>query len=213
MICMKYSVRKFYRLFCVLSLSVFIQACGGGSSSSSGGGGGDDSSSQATSIVTLGDSIGVGIGFGASTSWPNELSGILGVPLLENRSRASEMTDWGVSQINGLLDRNNASHVVILLGTNDALRGSVGAAISNLQRVADIANSRGVIPVIGTVILNTRSSSANARAQQISVGILGIQGARIVNTRGVISSGLLADGIHPTNAGQRAIAQAFASVF
>jgi lysophospholipase L1-like esterase len=171
-----------------------------------------DMSGAFTSFVTLGDSIGVGVGFGSTRPWPNLVSDFTGVPLLENRSLQSKTTAWGLGQINALLDRNpTASHILILLGTNDARQGITSAAVANLQQMADIANQRGVIPVIGTVIVNLREPADDQRAQVITSGIAGITGARKAATRAAIGDGrgTIADEIHPNDAGQAAIAQAF----
>jgi len=203
------------RIKVVLAASLLLLAgCGGGSSNSGGAVEPPVGSSEPlTSIVTLGDSIGVGIGFGSTFPWPNATARIVGVPILENRSLKSQTTAWGLQQIRSLLDANpGASHLLILMGTNDARQGMTSSAVANLQQMANIANQRGVVPVIGTVIINLADPGADARARQITADIRGIVGARIAETRLAIGdgSGLLFDGLHPNNAGQNAIAQAFA---
>ena len=200
--------RLLSRLFLTLAvLSIF--GCGGGSSSS---GGGTAPPVAQVSVVAIGDSI--GNGFGIATGWPVFLADIIGAPV-DNNSVTSEFTDFGVSIIEERLTTVQPTHVVILLGTNDAIRGSVPVAIANLQTMVDIARAQGVIPIVGTLPPITTSPSANARAAEISEGIRGLSGAVVAGVRAALGdgSGLIADGVHPNNAGQQRIADAFAAQF
>jgi acyl-CoA thioesterase-1 len=165
-----------------------------------------------TSVVTIGDSIGTG--FGIATPWPTILASAVGVPLVNN-SVSGDQTGFGLRVIEGLLAEHQPSHVVILLGTNDALRGSVGNAIANLQAMVDIAQRNNVVAIVGTLPPITRSSSENQRTAEISMGIRGLSGASIAAVRGAFGDddSLIADGIHPNDAGQQRIAQAFRDQF
>jgi lysophospholipase L1-like esterase len=209
-----YSVVKIvFKLLVVPALVFTLASCGGGGSNS--GAAVEpmvEPTEAVTSIVTIGDSIGVGVGFGSSRPWPNVAANLLGVPLLRNQSLESQTTAWGLQQIRPLLDAHpNASHIFILMGTNDARQGMTSSAVANLQEMVNVANRRGVIPVIGTVIINTVDPAADARAREITASMRSIVGARIAETRTAIGDGssTLFDGIHPNDAGQRAIGEAF----
>lgn len=203
---------KFYRAALISITFLALSSCGGGSSSSGAGATIDPVPPAQRTLVAIGDSI--GNGFGLATPWPELLGDILGAPV-DNNSVTDMETDFGVSIIEARLDAVNPTHVVILLGTNDAIRGSTSSAVANLQAMVDIAGSRGVIAVVATLPPITRSAAENARAADISAGIRGISGANIVEVRGAMGdgSGLIADGVHPNQMGQQIIADTFATAF
>jgi lysophospholipase L1-like esterase len=168
-------------------------------------------SSEATpapssTVVVIGDSIGTG--FGVATGFPVFLQQISGRNVVNN-SQNGRQTATGVGLASSLIAQHNPSHLVVLLGTNDALRGSVPNAISNLQAIANIGSAAGVKVVIGTLPPIATDAAANGRAGLISRGIRGIGNARIANIRGEVNVGNLADGIHPNNDGQRIIGMTF----
>lgn len=206
------TIIKFVRLSLFLATLLALGSCGGGSSGSGAGASTDPVAPAMRSLVAIGDSIGTG--FGLATPWPTLLADILGAPV-ENNSVSREQTGFGLSIIEARLDAVNPTHVVILMGTNDAIRGSTGAAIANLQAMVDIARAKGVIAVVGTLPPITNSLSSNARAEVISMGIRGLSGANVVEVRGAFGngSGLIADGIHPNQMGQMIIADTFAGAF
>lgn len=197
-------MRKFGS-FLLLLLSLSLGACGGGGSSSSGGSGSGATSAEATKIVALGDSIGA-----RELSWPTVAGQMSGVSVA-NYSRDSLKTSDFVGRVEGILANEKPSHLMILLGTNDARSGSVSGAISNLQVMVNIANSAGVVAIVGTIPPNLRSASEDARAAAISSGIRQLNGARIANVRENLGSGsgLFPDGLHPNSAGSRIIGSAF----
>jgi lysophospholipase L1-like esterase len=205
-------MNKLYKLIAVVA-AFFLTACGGGSSDS--GNAQQDQPTpvtQSVSVVAIGDSIGTG--FGIATPWPVLLGRMLGVPV-NNNSISGEQTSYGARIIGDRLDAVQPSHVLILLGTNDAIRGSVDNAIANLQTMVNAAQQRNVIALVGTLPPITRSVAEDARAQQINAGIRGLSGATIVGVRAALGdgSGTIADGIHPNQMGQQIISDAFAGAF
>ena len=219
MFTLKNSPAKAWQRFVLLSCLILASCGGGGSSSGSGSNIAPAPTPTPTpaptptlSVVAIGDSI--GNGFGVATGWPVLLADILGAPV-NNNSVTNEQTDFGVRIIGERLDAVQPTHVVILLGTNDAIRGSVDVAIANLQTMVDAARSRNVIPIVGTLPPITRDAGENARAESISAGIRSLSGARLAGVRGAFGDGrgLLVDGIHPNDTGQMIIADAFAQQF
>jgi acyl-CoA thioesterase-1 len=205
-------MNKISKLLAVVSACI-LTACGGGSSDSGvAEGGGPTPVTQSVSVVAIGDSIGTG--FGIATPWPVLLGQSLGAPV-NNNSISGEQTNYGVRIIGDRLDAVQPTHVVILLGTNDAIRGSVSNAIANLQTMVDAARQRNVIAIVGTLPPITRSNAEDARAQQINQGIRTLNGATVVGVRAALGdgSGFIADGVHPNQSGQQVISDAFAGAF
>lgn len=159
----------------------------------------------ALKIVALGDSIGA-----RSPNWPNVVESKSGITV-SNYSEDSLKTGDFVGRVASILDSENPSHLMILLGTNNARSGSVSGAISDLQTMARIGNEKGVVVIIGTIPPNLTSSSANANAEEISNGIYGISNIRVAEVRSAMGDGdgLFNDGIHPNSKGTDIIADAF----
>ena len=194
---------------------LFISACGGGSSESGGGENNDDTDAVVVerSILVIGDSISTG--FYIAAPWPGRLSGMLGIPVDNTNSVSGVETDFGLNIIEGLLISEQPSDVIIMLGTNDAIRGSVSGAIANLRAMVNIANTQGVTVTVVTLPPITRSSTENNRAAEISRAIRGLSNARVADVRAAFGDGdgLIADGVHPNNAGQQLIATTIAGEF
>ena len=164
-------------------------------------------STGTSKIVALGDSIGA-----RSPNWPTVVQSRSGIPVI-NYSRDSLKTGDFVGRINSILDSQNPSHLMILLGTNNARTGQVSSAISDLQAMANAAIARNVTVIIGTIPPILTSSSHNSAAAKISSGISGIGGIRVANVRSAMGSGsgLFNDGLHPNASGTSIIASAFLS--
>lgn len=202
------------RKLCSVALVCLLCSCGGGGSSSGGQQAPTtpDPTAPSQKVITIGDSI--GNGFGIAAPWPDRLAGLIAREV-ENTSVSDEQTSFGLANIESLIAANNPTHVFILLGTNDAIRGSVNGAVENLQAMVDIAQRNNVIAVVGTLPPITRDAGENQRAEQISQGIRSLNGARIAPVRGMLGDGsqTIADGVHPNNEGQQLIAEAFATQF
>ena len=184
----------------LLILGLVVAGCGGGGSSSGGSG-------SVEKILVIGDSIGNGAGI--ATPYPDRIRSATGVTVVNN-SVSGRLSSEGLAVAEGLLERHQPSHLVVLLGTNDA-REAVGGTLSNLQMIINLGNAAGAQVVIGTLPPITSSSSENARAASISGGIQGLGGASIAQVRAALGDGstTIADGVHPNNRGQDIIADEF----
>ncbi len=171
------------------------------------------SSVEQQSILVVGDSMSTG--FGLAVPWPTKLADILSIPVDNSNSINGVETSYGLKIFEQVLQSNKPSDVIIMLGTNDALRGSVNNAITNLQAMADIADSQDVAVTIVTLPLITSSESQNQKAAEISTAILSFTGINVADARAafVNAEHLLVDGIHPNDAGQELIASTIADVF
>ena len=131
---------------------------------------------------------------------------------MTNNSRSGRRTGEGLGLVDGLLASNSPSHLVVLLGTNDARdNNGVNTAISNMNAIVQKARAAGVIPVIATLPANFRSSAENSAAEQISQGYRGISGAVIADVRGALgtNTAYFCDSLHPNDAGQEVITATF----
>ncbi len=196
------------KLIFSLLFSVLLSSCGGGGSSSSGAGG-TEGDSTVLKLVTIGDSNGTGAGYGRG--WPDFVRDSLNVEVI-NDSEFGRPTRGGLDVIRSLINQHQPTHILILLGTNDATKGgNAPSAIANLQAMADIATNNNVVAVIGTVIPTSRSSVFNQIVTDINVGIRGISNATIAEVRAAVGDGFqfLADDVHLSTEGQRVVARAF----
>jgi len=164
---------------------------------------------EVTKVVVIGDSITAGLG---ATPYPSIMANILGKPVV-NEGKNGRTSAEGLALVRSALTRHQPSHVVILLGTNDAIIGtSQFGAGQNVQGMVDVARELGVEAIVGTLPPITRNLTENNRSRTISGYLSDVSGARIVDIRAEFGeeTDLLFDGVHPNNAGQNIIAVSFA---
>ena len=187
----------------ILTLMTLVGCSSGGGSSTGSGG-----ATNASKILVIGDSIGTG--FGLAVPYPNRIAQATGAIVI-NDSVDGRVTAVGAGRVMGLLSTHRPTHLVVLLGTNDARVGSVSNAISNLQFMVNAANASGAIAVVGTLPPYLTTATLNQRSAEISHGIRSLSGARIADIRSALGDGsaTIADGIHPNDTGQQIIANTF----
>ena len=180
---------------------LFITACGGGETNSS-------VSSNVTRILAISDSI--GNGFGGVIPWPRIVQSESGVTVINNSVNARQAR--GIeSTVRRDIELHKPSHVIIMLGTNDANNGSISAAVNSIRQSIAIARAANVIPVIGTVPPMPSDAEASARARNLSAQYRSL-GATIAEVEGAFGNNIglfQADRFHPNNDGQIVIANAF----
>ncbi|MCX6355577.1 MAG: SGNH/GDSL hydrolase family protein [Candidatus Aureabacteria bacterium] len=113
-------------------------------------------------IIAFGDSITYGRGSstnGPRTGYPVILEGILNYNFaptrfhLINEGLGGEQTDMGLGRIGGVLDSHHADGILIMEGTNDMFFNiSFETVQENLKQMAFRAKSRGVSPILATLI-------------------------------------------------------------
>jgi len=181
--------------------ALFLTACGGGSTDSSS----SSSSGDVTKILAVGDSIGVG--FGGVNAWPDLVRNNTGFPVI-NYSMEGRHAAFSAQNIINAIDREQPSHLLILLGTNDSNNGSISGAIFAMSLIVEHANANNVVPIVATV------PPRNSRSFEISAGYRTLD-AIIADVEAAFGSGaglFQSDEIHPNNAGQDVIAATFISV-
>jgi len=187
--------------YAVISCAFIIAACGDSGTKSS-------VSSNVTKIVAIGDSIAAG--FGGTNPWPRLVQSKTGIPVVSTgvpRLQAKDAYSLTISQVKA----NTPSHLIIMLGTNDANNGNIDAAFSTMRRIVNDVLALGVIPVVGTIPPSTSNAGFNERAKTLSsfYRALGVSIAEVNGSYPVDPAFFQADGFHPTNAGQEIIANAF----
>ena len=196
---------KIKLLFLPALLSIFLVACGDGDTDSSTS---FASASIVTSIFAVGDSI--GNGFGGTTPWPRLVQNGTGI-IVTNNSQNGRQASGSAGLVRAGIAQFNPSHVIIMLGTNDANNGSVNSAINSMRQIVEETQAAGVQIIVGTVPPNPGDASANSRAAQISAAYRTL-GVPIAEVEGAFGNGgglFQSDQLHPNNEGQQLIANAF----
>ncbi len=194
-------MRKSKLLFIPALLAIFIVACGGGGTNSS-------VSSNVTSILAIGDSI--GNGFGGVNPWPRLVQNDSGVNVV-NASQNGRQARGSVQLVSSGIAQFNPSHVIIMLGTNDASNGSIDSAFRSMRQIVQETQAAGVSIVVATIPPILRSSAEASRARQLSAAYrtLGVPIAEVEGAFGNNAALFQADRFHPNNEGQQIIADAF----
>ena len=193
--------KRYLRLTATLLFLVLV-GCGGGSSSSS------SISSNVTSILAIGDSIGAG--FGGTTPWSSLVAAGTGVPVVNDSDNGRQATQ-SVSLVRAQIAAIEPSHLIIMLGTNDAINDNASESVEAMQQIVAESQAAGVIVIVGTLPPLPFEGRENI-ALQISAGYrtLGVPIAEVEGAFGG-NTDLIFDGIHPVNEGQQLIADAFIS--
>lgn len=165
-------------------------------------------------LLCLGDSITAG--YGGVTGYPTYLAAAAGRPAV-NAGRAYETSAGGAARAPALLDEHRPGVVTVLYGIND-VQGGVDPAVvvANLRAIVRAARSRGARPVVGLVMpVRGRLAGLNPAVRRLDAAIAAMaveEGAPSVDLYGVFlgRDDLYRDDVHPSDAGSRAIAAAFA---
>lgn len=163
---------------------------------------------EITKLLVISDSMGTG--YNIATPFPDRITAALGVPLV-NDSINGRQTSEVMSGITQILDQEKPSHLIVLLGTNDARKNDIDAAVRNLGSIADLARSRNIVVTIGTIPVYLADPVINENTRTISDHILAMKDVHIANIRTALGDGseTIGDLIHPNDAGQAIIAELF----
>ena len=210
-----------------LLVSLLLAACSiliSGCEDGGGGGGGGNSNhdfgdNNPDLYIAYGDSITYGLGLGGASTYPQQLSGMLGKSVINAGSPGRWASD-GVSGISSTLNRHKPGYVLVLLGANDIVYGrNTDKIVSNLRTIVQVAKNNKTIPVIATLtpVYDSHSymtggiDELNPKIKQMAKE----EGIRVANLSGAFGSdrGLMqSDGLHPTAAGAAKMAQVFGSI-
>lgn len=164
-------------------------------------------------VVVIGDSLSTG--FGLATPWTEHFAERLKVDLV-NAAVKNQETLFGLNLIDEVLTKEKPSHVIIFMGTNDAVRGSVSNALINLQKMVDVSNQHDADVVLATLPYINGNSWMDNQAKMISDRVPYIQGpVRVADVRARFGRDktLYADSVHPNEKGQLVMAEVFLDLF
>lgn len=207
---------KYLRMIIGLLFVALFVSC----EDSGGGGAGDGhdfGDNDSNLYVAMGDSITEG--YQANTSYPQELSAILGKNVV-NRGIGGTRSSEGAAAVRGVLSRYRPGYLLIDYGANDAIHGvDYEETISNLRYMIRVAKDNKTVPVIATltpmywghVIYDGHAGGLSDRIKILASE----EGAYLVDVRMEFSGHMeymQSDGLHPNDTGLRAMAMAFADV-
>ena len=185
--------RFFVRVFAVLLALSGVSAC-------------DDSptSPSVVTVVAFGDSITAGVGTTGNNDYVARLSDRTGVSII-NEGRSGDTTGSALNRLDGAVLARDPDIVIVFLGGNDLLQGvSVQNRIANITTIVERIRADGATVIlvgVGSGVLDPFNGALPSLASQtgstlvpaVLDGILGV-------------SSLMADLIHPNNAGHTIIA-------
>ena len=196
----------------VLGFGTACNDSGGGG----GGGGGDIGDNNPDVYVAMGDSITVGWGVPAGTSYPAQLAGMTGKSII-NAGVSGARSSQGAGSVSGILARYKPARLLIMYGANDAIHGASPDTLeNNLRAMIGAAKANKTIPIVSTITPMYDSHAAfmplvdayNARIRSMAKS----EGVALANSAGELGGKrelIQPDGLHPTEVGQRGIAAAF----
>ncbi len=199
-----------------LALQLLLSACDSG-----GGGGGygdhDFGDNDRNKVVALGDSITSGFVCDEETrSYPQRIADITGLQVI-NAGVSAERASSAAGRAGRVLDRNKPGFLLILTGHNDAIFDrSADSVEGNIRSIIESARSRKTVPIVATLVpigaprrfatgpARDYSARIRALAKELRVPLVDLE-REFGN-----DSSLQCDGLHPSDAGSRIIASAFA---
>ena len=159
---------------------------------------------SAVTLVAFGDSITAGVGTTGDNDYVSRLSDRTGVSII-NEGRSGDTTGSALNRLDGAVLARDPDIVIVFLGGNDLLQGvPVQTRIANITTIVERIRADGadvILVGVGSGVLDPFNGALPALASQtgstlvpaVLDGILGV-------------SSLMADLIHPNNAGHAIIA-------
>ncbi len=171
----------------------------------------------ATVVVCIGDSITQGYYMNRSLGYPSHLQSMLdqtGKPYtVINEGKGGEATYSAVFRTQNILKKYTAHIVIIMEGANDVTQGISPSTTSfNLENMAKQAQAAGAVPIVSTITPNSSPSYAPENYNPSIRAMAERNGFRLVDSyMNVVAnwSNLSFDGLHPTAAGARVMAEGF----
>ena len=168
-------------------------------------GSGAPSQPKTVTCLVMGDGLTKGVGLNAGDPWPALLKRRLSATVAVD-AHGGVKVDRGAGMVQKLIDLNDPSHVLILLGTNDvAARTPLNEMEGHFQTMVDTIRRNKAIPILATLpplygfdegtidhwkeVNGMIRSFASANKVRL---------ARLDKEFGTDRSLILADGIHPS---------------
>ena len=179
-------------LAAVAYVAAMAPACGGGPTAPS-----------ATTVVAFGDSLTSGVGTTGGNDYVSLLSSRTGVAII-NAGRSGDTTASALARVDSAVLSRDPDIVIVLLGGNDLLQGvPVQQRISNITAIVQRIRAGAAVILVGVgngpldpfegALPGIATQSSSSLVPAVLEGILGVPG-------------LMADLIHPNNAGHAIMA-------
>lgn len=155
-------------------------------------------------VIAFGDSLTAGFGTTGSGNYVSLLSNRTGIPII-NAGRIGDTTADALARLNSAVLDRGPDIVIVLLGGNDLLQGvPVQQRISNITTIVQQIRADGTVVILVGVgsppidpfdgaLAGIASQTSSSYVPAILDGIFGVPG-------------LMADAIHPNNAGHAIMA-------
>lgn len=203
----------------VCLLTALLGSVGCDRGGDSGGGGGDLSDvgdNNANLYIALGDSTTDGNN-GGGAPYPPRLASITG-KTVNNYSSQNESTGGAAGKVGGILASTKPAACCFMLGAVDIINNmGQDNAINNLRSIIQQCKANKTVPVIATLPTMIYSHSRfDGGVKSLNSAIRSLassEGARLVDLESKFGSGeglILGDGLHPNEAGNQLMAEAFA---
>ena len=186
-----------------------------------GGGDGNDYSSQdfgdndPALIVAFGDSITAGEGLSSAESYPSQLAGLSGRPVI-NSGVPGEKSSGGLDRVNSVLGRYKPGFLLILFGSNDLIFDRPPQDIvESLRGIIRAAKANKTVPIIGTVPptfpYHDFIADGVKALNPLIVSMAAEENTPVAGVNGALNDVTLfqSDGLHPTADGALKLAAAF----
>ena len=159
---------------------------------------------SAVTVVAFGDSLTVGVGTTGDNDYVALLANRTGVPII-NAGRSGDTTASALARIDNAVLARDADIVIVLLGGNDLLQGvPVQQRIANITTIVQQLRADGAAVIlvgVGSGALDPFEGALPGIASQTSSTLVPAVLDGIIGV-----SGLMADLIHPNNAGHAIMA-------
>jgi acyl-CoA thioesterase I len=161
-------------------------------------------SKPAEQVVAFGDSLVAGVGTTGGNNFVSLLSGRIGISIV-NAGRSGDTTGSALGRLQSDVIARQPKVVIVLLGGNDLLQGlPISQRIANITSIAQQIRSTGATVILvglgndpidpyGGALPGIASQTGSTHVPAILEGIFGVPG-------------LMADAIHPNNAGHAIMA-------
>ncbi|MEI6168398.1 MAG: GDSL-type esterase/lipase family protein [bacterium] len=199
---------------CLLTALLGLVGCDNGGGG--GGGVGDIGANNPDLYVALGDSTTDGNN-GGGAPYPPRLASLTG-KAVENHAQQNESTGGGAGKVGGILASSKPAACCFMLGAVDVINNYGQAnAVNNLRSIIQQCKANKTVPVIATLTpmlySHVRFDGAVKALNSEIRSLASSEGARLVDLEKKFGSGeglILEDGLHPNEAGNQLMAEAFA---